>query len=285
MDIRMNSMYSGMEEARGEIMIRKGRDEDRADISPELHARIVELSNLVWEGNRSRMARDVDIDQPTISRVLTGQQKPSAKLLEKLATWPGVNVGWFLLGQGEPVLAPGMQAGVGGYRPLLDELLPGPLAEHGDRLSGVSYPVAAAFDTKTSYWYRVQPKSPVTRSNHKVGVGDLLLVETDATWTRRGDAVLGKFCVFNIPAGKKRIALLAHVSSWCKSNPPMDPFEQYKVDTFGEPGEVSLIIPEAGKEEESADLSLSGMCVSLDQVVGACLKLERAFVREKLQPD
>lgn len=260
-------------------MAKKQGNEERADISPEFHQRIVKLSTLLWEGNRSKMARDVGIDQPTISRVLAGEQKPSAKLLENLAARPEVNVGWLFLGEGEPLLTQGMRAGVGGYRPLLDELLPGPLHDHRDRLAGVSYPVAAAFDTPTSYWYRVPANSPATTSEYKVKAGDLMLMETDPAWTRKVSSVAGRFCVFPVRRGKKEVVELWWIDEFNKMT-PFDAYKQYRVDTFTKPIEETwLIVSGEGDGEEEARRSVPGLHKSLEQIVSACVKLERPFMK------
>src|SRR3954453_1774859 len=93
------------------------KEESGANISRELLARIVELSELVWHGNRSQMGRDLEVDQSAISKVLAGKQQPGAKFLERLATWPGVNVGWLFLGQGDPGLEGGLLPGGGEVSP------------------------------------------------------------------------------------------------------------------------------------------------------------------------
>ena len=189
------------------------RNDGGPDVSPALHKRVVQLSELLWQGNRSLMERMLGVDQPTISRVLLGKQKTSAKLLEKLATYPGVNVAWLLLGQGEPLAEGGQRPGVGRFRPLVEELLPGPLGEHEERLTGVSYPIAAAYDSPSSYWYRVPEDSPVTKKGAgRVLAHDLMLMETDARWTRKADAVFGKFCGFRIKKGKRDRVVLGRVA-------------------------------------------------------------------------
>lgn len=259
-------------------MARKPRKESTATISTGLHARIVRLSELVWGGNRSQMGRDLGVDQSAISKVLAGKQEPSAKLLEKLASHPRVNSVWLFTGVGEPLIEGGLRPGVGGYCPLLDELLPGPLAEHRDRLSGVSYPVASPFDTPTSYWYRVPANTPVTISDHKVQGGDLFLIETDPTWTHKSAAVLGKFCGFPVKKGKKEAVELWWVDAYDHST-SMEGYEQYRVDTFKQGDKTWLIVPLDANGEENARQSLDGVCLTLDKIVCVGVKLERPFVK------
>src|SRR5687768_838472 len=116
-------------------MPRKTREKSKARISDGLQARIMRLSKLVWASNRTQMARDVGTDQSTVSKVLAGKQEPSARFLEGLATCSRVNAVWLFTGQGEPLIQGGTHAASGLFRPLLDELLPGPPKEHRSQLT------------------------------------------------------------------------------------------------------------------------------------------------------
>ena len=260
-------------------MVRKKREESSSRISDGLHARIVRLSQLLWADNRTRMARDVGSDQSTISKVLAGKQEPSAKLLEMLAANPRVNPVWLFTGEGEPLVEVGVRPGLGAFRPLLDELLPGTLDEHRDRLSGVSYPVSAAFDSPTSYWLSVRANSPITKSAHRIKGGDLLLEETHTDWTRRVAAATGRFCGFAIGEGKAESVRLGYVDTF--DHAPLDEgYEQYRIDLFEGSDKHWLIVPADAEGEKNARRALSGVCLSLERVVCVCIKLERTFGKE-----
>jgi transcriptional regulator with XRE-family HTH domain len=181
-------------------MGRKKGSQTTTVISGELHARIVSLANLLWHGNRSRMGRDLGVDQSALSKVLAGKQQPSATLLERCANWPAVNPAWLMCGRGEPLLDGSPAPGAGLYRPLLEELPPCRLSELPALRAGVSYPIAGAHYTETSYWFRVPANHPITFGN-EVTRGDLLLMETDPQWTSSIERVRGNIVVFGDPEG------------------------------------------------------------------------------------
>ena len=173
-------------------MSRKPRSQTLAVVSTELQDRIGRLAEVVWKGNQSQMGRDLGIDQSSLSKTLTGKQQPSAALVERLANWKGVNPGWLLCGKGEPLLEGPFAPGVGLYRPLLEEMPPGPLGDFPGLGTGVSYPVAGAHFTDTGYWFRVPVNAPITYGNIGVKSRDLLLMETDPRWTRSAARLGGK---------------------------------------------------------------------------------------------
>jgi transcriptional regulator with XRE-family HTH domain len=258
-------------------MARKRRQESGAKISTDLHARIVLLSELLWQANRSQMARDLDTDQSAMSRILSAKQQPGAKLLERLATWPSVNVGWLFLGQGEPILPEGLRPGVGQFLPLAEELLPGQPDEHRERLTQVSYPVAAAFYSPTAYWYRLPPKSAVARECPDVLVGDHMLIETDAKWTRRWGAVIGKFCAFRLGKGRRERVLLGRVEP--TGNEYFAEYETFRVEIFGEEGDAWLVVADTPAGVGAGRRAVPGEAIVLEQVVGVGVLLERPFER------
>src|SRR4051794_39269227 len=96
-DAQMRVCSSMCTHIRSIVFVKKGKVMGRkkltsgegASVSPALIERIRNLATRIWNDRQSQMARDLDIDQASISRVLAGKQQPGAKLLEKLATWPG----------------------------------------------------------------------------------------------------------------------------------------------------------------------------------------------------
>jgi hypothetical protein len=227
------------------------------DSSHELVQRIVQLSELLWKGNRSQMGRDLGLAQPVVSRVLAGKHQPSGKLLEALAKWPGVSAAWLLVGEGEPLIEEGV--GVGGrYRPIAEDLLPGPPDEHPDLLSGVGYPIAEAFASTTSYWFKI-PNGIGVSGTHGVLAGDLLLMETDPRWTRKWGAIPGKFCGLLIPRPRGPRVTLARVEA--RPHGEFDPLDEGKrlhdvavfVGTNEQPvGDVKFVVPPLGTGQEKA---------------------------------
>ena len=117
-----------------------------------------------------------------MSRLLAGQQMPTFRVIEALAKRAEVNIRWFLTGEGEPFHEVGSGLGVGRFRPIAEELLPGPPEQSLGLLGGLSYPVAEAFFQRRATG--IAPREALSCSTYeKVLGGDLLLMETDPRWT------------------------------------------------------------------------------------------------------
>src|SRR5262249_7819585 len=165
-----------------------------------LTARLNLLCKSIWKGNRSRMAKDLGISQPVMSRVLAGQQAPSTKLLEALARWPRLNVRWLFNGEGEPLRDRGLGDGGGHLGPVASQLLPGSPQGHPELLTGLSLAVATAYYSPTSYFFRLESRDPlVSARGSRTAAGDYLLVETSHDWIARPPAFRGRLGVFRCP--------------------------------------------------------------------------------------
>jgi hypothetical protein len=239
------------------------------------------LAKLLWEGNQARMADGLGVSPPVISRVLAGQQQPTGKLLAALAGRADINLRWVLTGEGEPVLEPGMGPGRGRFLPVVDGLLTGPPGEQPHLLSGTSYPVAEAFYSASSYWYRIPAGARVIASDEMIAVGDKLLMESDEKLTRRSGAVLGRFCGIRVRAGNRENVVLAKVNS--ASEVYFEPCSQFCVDTFGDLGELWLIVPEpgagagAGAAARGLTKRKEATVVGLESIACVCMRLDRGF--------
>ena len=71
-------------------------------------ARLKHIANFKFGGSVTELVAATGISQPTWSRVLTGEQAPSWKLLLALIVM-GVNVEWVLTGRGYPFLEDSVQ--------------------------------------------------------------------------------------------------------------------------------------------------------------------------------
>lgn len=262
-------------------MPRKPRDESKATVSTGLRTRIVTLSELGWGGNRSQMSRDLDLDLSTISKVLGNKQEPTAKLLERLAAWPAFNPGYLFFGHGQPLVMASPRSSFGPFRPVLDQLVLGPPEEHSGCLTSIGYPVAPAFDTPSSFWFRVLPNSPITMAkeiNYGVRGNDLMLMDTHSKWTRSADAVAGRFCGYLFGSGKRQRVILAFVDGWDQAG-PLERYKHHRVRFFDEVEEMNLIVGEDAAAEQAALRSITGPSLTLERVACVCLKLERPFVK------
>jgi transcriptional regulator with XRE-family HTH domain len=246
-----------------------------------LRDRIAQVAEAIWHNRKSQMARDLGVEQASISRLLAGKQQPSAKILERIATWPGINTFWLFTGVGEmssPVLAGG-----GRYLPVVDQLLPGPPEKQTGLLSGVSYPVAEAFFSKTRYWLRV-PRGSTLGVKQKVFAGDLLLMETDSAWTRRWGNVLRAMCGVLISRRQKTQVILVRVSPLSESqNYFRRSFEFYPVETYPfrrtegfASGIVKFVVP--GPNGEMPKFPRGTVAFTVDDIACMCVKLERSLV-------
>ncbi len=267
------------------------------DISPELVERIGRLASLVWEGNQSEMGRALHIPQSVLSRVLAAKQPPSGKLLEGLATWPGVNACWLFGGIGDPLVEPGVDVKGGLYRPISDKLLPGPPEEYRDLLSAVGYPVAQAFFSLTSYWLRLWADWPICEKRDDIRGGDLVLMETAERWTRRRKKVVGKIVCFRIKDGTRSKLVLGEVGTGDQGSQvyfgeELD-FTIYTVKLHGETVSAWWTVPKQEEAEEGqapargraapsgrrpgAAAWVEGLHLEPEQVVAVGIKLERLF--------
>src|SRR3954453_10582055 len=55
-----------------------------------------------WGGNQRQMARDLDVSQGLVSKIVNGQQGAGRRFLAALAHQPGVNAEWLWRGEGQP---------------------------------------------------------------------------------------------------------------------------------------------------------------------------------------
>jgi len=174
--------------------------------------RLKHLRDERFGGNSSRMARELGISHPVISRVLSGDQPPPGKLLEAAAKVPGLNIRWLLAGEGESFTDRGLGDGGGHFCPIARALLPGDPKSHPELMTQTSLAVATAFYAPSAYWFVVPKGHPIIKgSGNKVSVGDYLLIETVAQWTRRQTAFEKRLCVFTLDGQSEPI--LARVGS------------------------------------------------------------------------
>ena len=155
----------------------------------------------VWSGNVRRMALDLGVSHSVISKIANGRQGPGQRVLAAVAAHPKVNPIWVYEGQGEPLLAAD-QGRLGECRPvpIARVLLPGPPADHRGMLTGMSFPVAAAFCDESSYFYEVPQDHPIVGDpERKVATGDLLLMYTDSrVWRGNRELLHNKMVVARV---------------------------------------------------------------------------------------
>jgi hypothetical protein len=232
------------------------------------------------------MGRKLGISHPVMSRVLAGTQPPPGKMLEALARQPGMNLRWLFAGEGDFRGEQRIGAGGGHFCPIASNLLPGKPADHPERLTFTTLPVASAFYSETAYWYRVGAENPIVKARPvRVAQGDYLLIETSDQWTRRPEAFRGRLVVLNAYGSHEgRNIVLGVVGSeedYFAAGAPCG------VNVFGEETgrqlysawtrEIAQQRKEVVAEGGTADLFL-------DDMVGVCIQLVRIIDRFDWRP-
>lgn len=158
-------------------MGRKTEDEKAAN---DLLDRIRHLFERTWNRNQRRMAEAIGISQPTLSRVLSGTQKPGRSLLLALGTFPGIDIEWLLHGRGKaPFQDPVQLVLRSGFLPVSTRLLPGAPGDYPHQLTGDYAPAAEQFNRPSCYWLRVcEHHFAEPLHDHDLRQDDLLLLET-----------------------------------------------------------------------------------------------------------
>lgn len=249
-----------------------------ADVSP-ICLRMVWLLEHVWYNNVTQMARDLDVSQTALSRVLAGQM-PSGKMLEGLGSRVDINLRWLLTGQGEPLAQPGRSIG-GVCWPLVTRLLPGEPHDFPELLGHMTLPAASPFLLESAYWYQVAADAPiVVDKTSGVDVGDYLLIEASARW-RRLEVYRGRLVVLR--SGNGNEAILAKVA--LHEDPVELPELQYELHRFGVSDKAHLL-PDLSRETaapkvRSTKSKEAGTRFYADDVIGVVLQLTRILERSR----
>ena len=97
-----------------------------------------------WQGNRSAMAKAIQMSVTGLIKVVTGQQPPGRQLLAAIVRNAEVNAAWLLTGNGPPYTAAAL--------PVADRVLPGPPREHRDLLIDEKVEDLGTLYSPTRYW-------------------------------------------------------------------------------------------------------------------------------------
>lgn len=186
-----------------------------ASLDPETSdGRISILLRDVWGGNQRKMAEDVGVSQPAISKVVRGDQPPGRRLMELVAADPKVNPEWVLRGVGGPTPAPAPESTGGDWMvPVAGCILPGHPRRHAALLTGARLPVAAFYRSESRYLLAVQPGDPVVYAEgERVAPGDHLLMEADRdVWLSNRMVLVGKLVALRLDGGRGADYVLARV--------------------------------------------------------------------------
>lgn len=123
-------------------------------------------------GSRSGMAKATGVSLTGLIKVVTEQQTPGRRLLEKIVQNTDVSPAWLFAGEGQPFKGAAM--------PVTEACVsePPPDAEKATGASNV--PDLADLYSPTRYWLRLGRGEPAVKaSGNGVKAGDLMLMETD----------------------------------------------------------------------------------------------------------
>lgn len=138
------------------------------------------LKLLFAEIQQREAARQIGITQSLLSRTLSGEREPSKTLLEKLGSFPGVNLRWLLDGVGDPLTEGGTTL------PVIERLPTKPKTKWEElEKEAERFWVSEARFSETRYWWRMNKKTLRSWGDCslkcKATAGDYLLLETDRT--------------------------------------------------------------------------------------------------------
>jgi len=119
--------------------------------------RIRWLLQAYWESSQSKMARELDCSQATISKVLSGDARPGARLISLICRHAAVSEEWLRSGSGKPPSERRLTSvTTASTLPITRVLLPGPPDAYPDKLEGEEFPIAATMYRPTRCWLDLQ---------------------------------------------------------------------------------------------------------------------------------
>jgi len=113
-------------------------------------------------------------------KVVTGQQTPGRRLLEKVIENTDVSPAWLSAGEGQPLKGSAILVAVG--------CLPGPPTKGYGLLTDERVPEMANLFAPSRYWLKLGAAEPVVKASRTTfHLGDLLLMDTELTYFKESD--------------------------------------------------------------------------------------------------
>ena len=227
------------------------------------------LENL-YRGNQTDMAESIGCSQSVVSKIVLGHQEPGRKVLAALADQTNVNSTWLYSGEGEPLFSQIPEERSGGWLvPLSRQPLPGSPSDHRELLGGDLFPVIGSLFEPTRYWLEVRPEDPITKiPSQKVGLRDLLLIETSQTLRSYPSMVHGRLCVVQVEKGRSERFRLGEVHYY--EGDPDDPVGYLDVDVFDRP-----VRQKQRKGRTGSPVPVPSQRIHLEDIVGVGVMLLR----------
>lgn len=162
-------------------------------------------------GSRSTMAKATGVSLTGIIKVVTDQQTPGRRLLEKIAQTTDVSPAWLFAGEGQPFK--------GSAIPVVTACLPGAPTprEAGSADEGV--PEVADLYSPSRYWLKLDAIEPAVKvGGTNLRAGDLMLMETDRVTFPPVEELTGRWGVVRVPARGGPTVRLAELTYFKKSD-------------------------------------------------------------------
>lgn len=156
-----------------------------------------------YDGNRSAMAKATGVSLTGIIKVITGQQNPGRRLMEKIVQTTDVSPAWLFAGEGQPLKGTALPVAIG--------CLPGPPTEGHALLTDERVSELTDLYSSSRYWLKLGAAEPVVKATGiTFHTGDLMLMDTDRTKFPSDEELNQQWGVVRIPRrGGSRVQLAA----------------------------------------------------------------------------
>ena len=158
-----------------------------------------------YSGSRSAMAKATGVSLTGLIKVVTDQQTPGRRLMEKVIENTDVSPAWLSAGEGQPLK--------GSAIPVAAGCLPGPPTKWYGFLTEERVPEMADLYAPSRYWLKLGATEPVVKASRTTfRLGDLLLMDTDRLTFPPVEQLSGRWCVVRIPGRESPHVQLAELS-------------------------------------------------------------------------
>ncbi len=162
-------------------------------------------------GSRSTMAKATGVSLTGIIKVVTDQQTPGRRLLEKIAHTTDVNPAWLFAGEGQPFK--------GSAIPVVTACLPGAPTPREASPADEGVPEVVDLYSPSRYWLKLDAaESAVRVGGTNLRAGDLMLMDTDRATFPPVEELSGRWGVVRVPARGGATVRLAELTYFKKSD-------------------------------------------------------------------
>ncbi len=119
------------------------------------------VRHVLWAffaGSQTALAASIETSQSAISRVVSGRQEPTEKMMRSLAALPGVDKRWALEGLGNRPESPEPRLTPEPFLPVLEEFVPTMTADRQRDSSSERRAIAPSDYRPSRYFFRVSSR-------------------------------------------------------------------------------------------------------------------------------